>query len=82
MTDHLPQPKRRSLFMRFALRVTFLLVVYVLSIGPMYWKWEEAMMTGDNEALLVFYMPLMVASEICEPFRNAINSYIDFWVYS
>jgi hypothetical protein len=79
-----PRPKSRfkKLLTRLATRVFILLVIYVLSIGPMYWKWEDAMMTGDNDSLLIFYMPLMVASELSETFRTLINGYIELWVYA
>ncbi|QDU43624.1 hypothetical protein Mal52_21000 [Symmachiella dynata] len=79
-----PRPKSRfkKLLVRLATRVLILLVAYVLSIGPMYWKWEDAMMTGDNDTLLIFYMPLMVASELSETFRTLINGYIELWVYA
>jgi len=65
-----------------ALRITVLLVLYVLSIGPMFKTWEEARMTGDNDAVITFYLPLMVACEESETIRSAVNSYIDLWTFS
>ncbi len=79
---------RRTQFpwLRYLLRTCVVfclcLLLYVLSIGPMYWKWEEARLTGDNDALIVFYLPLMTAAEISPKFRSAINTYIDMWAYS
>lgn len=72
----------RKLLFRFAAIILILTLAYVLSIGPMYWQWEEAMMTGDNDKLLWFYLPLMVASEYCPPFRHVLNDYIELWAYS
>jgi len=59
-----------------------LMLLYVLSIGPMYWHWEVAMMMGDNDSLLIFYLPLMLAAEYIPPFRYLINYYIDFWAFA
>ncbi len=79
-----PQPKSRwrKFFVRLTTRMVILLVLYVLSIGPMYWKWEQAKLSRENDGLLMFYMPLMLAAEYSPPFRTAINRYIDYWAYS
>mgnify|MGYP006969436393 CR=1 FL=1 len=80
-----PQPKPfrfRRWLMRVGIRVMILLLIYVLSIGPMYWQWVEAMMTGENEALLVFYLPLMLAAEKIPPFRDVLHKYVDLWVFA
>lgn len=59
-----------------------ILVAYVLSIGPMFGKWEQARATGDDTGIIVFYLPLMVACEESPTFRSALNAYIDMWTFA
>ena len=77
-----PRSKLRSLLLRTVRRMLLVLVLYVLSIGPMFGKWEQARATGDDEIVIALYLPMMVACDISPPFRRAINAYIDLWTFA
>ena len=65
--------------MRFALQTAILLVLYVLSIGPMFWYWFEAIHGDGSKYIAAFYTPLLYACEI-DPIRDFVNWYIDLWI--
>lgn len=58
----------------------FYFLIYALSIGPLYWYWWEAAFAGGSDWVFVFYGPLAVLSEYCPPFREVINTYINWWI--
>ena len=92
MDEPSPTPSRRHILLQLLLRATvylFLtLTMYVLSIGPMYWRWYEsyAMHHSHEEALAyadrvsLFYLPLLEACNRSEHISAYVNWYIDFWV--
>ncbi len=71
MDESSPKSNRRHTVLQLLLRVPVYLFItltmYVLSIGPMYWRWYEsyAMHNSDSEALAyadrvsLFYLPLL-----------------------
>jgi len=60
-------------------RVSLFFVVYVLSIGPMFWHWYEAQNMGGWPILRVFYAPLQLACYF--PFvEKWLNRYISLWI--
>jgi hypothetical protein len=61
-------------------RVVILMVLYVLSIGPMYWQWVDSMHVQGHPAVARFYYPLLLACEIIPVFGKVVNWYLDFWV--
>ncbi|NQV27294.1 MAG: hypothetical protein HQ518_23350 [Rhodopirellula sp.] len=69
----LHQPWSRSV------RITIGLIVYVYSIGPMFWYWYEAENLGGNSLVRVVYMPLRLLCAI-PPFENWLNNYIKWWI--
>lgn len=68
--------RQRSL--RIGIRFLVFCVLYVLSIGPMYWYWYEARFIGGNYWIAALYEPLLQACRI-EPVGDLVNWYIDLW---
>lgn len=55
------------------------LVLYILSIGPMFWMWYEAENIGTTPFLRVLYAPLRTLCYF-EPLENWMNDYINWWI--
>ena len=77
-----PRPPRtwRAWWLRMARWHAFLLLVYVLSIGPLFWWWFEAVHVGGSQWLVLFYLPLALASDLIPPFGALLNWYINLWI--
>lgn len=81
----IPQPLsiwlkvRRFLWRRLLMTVVFLLL-YVLSIGPMWWVWYSGMYveTETNYWVIAIYEPLRQACRIGWV-NSAVTSYIEWW---
>lgn len=76
------------LLIRLPVYLAVVLLLYVLSIGPMYWTWyesyamyesHEVAMANSNEITLL-YLPLAVLCDHCQPVEEYVNWYLDFWV--
>ena len=65
---------RRAIIRRVKI-FTVLFVLYVLSIGPMFWTWYESKYLNANPWVALFYEPLLFLTAI--PF---INAYINWWI--
>ncbi len=65
---------------RSLLKLTIILVLYVLSIGPMFWYWYEAMYVGGSIFVLAFYQPLLFACQKNKFVHAFVNDYIDLWI--
>jgi hypothetical protein len=98
MDDSPPQPTDPSpasrwpaiglLLLRVPIYLFLITVMYVLSIGPMYWYWyesyamhdshEEALVYADNVSL--FYLPLAEACDRNRHVSDYVNWYLDFWI--
>lgn len=61
-------------------RVLVATVVYVLSIGPMFWHWHEATFLHGEPFVAKLYYPLLIACTICPPFGDWVNWYINLWI--
>ena len=70
----------RRWIIRGVLKLTLFVLLYVLSIGPMFWYWYEAMYIGGSSFILAFYQPLLVACEKNEFIHDVVNGYIDLWI--
>ncbi len=66
--------------MRIAVQLMAFAVVYVLSIGPLFWQWYAAWNANGSYFFAAFYEPLRVACEKSETVRNAVNWYINLWI--
>ena len=60
-------------------RVLVFLVLYVYSIGPMFWLWYEAENMGGSPLLRAFYSPLQMLCGTSQHFEEFLNRYIDWW---
>ena len=62
-----------------------LLVVYVLSVGPVAgwiaWRQRSEADLSDEriESLESFYLPLIFIYDHCPPIRNPLEWYVDLW---
>ena len=56
-----------------------LLPFYVLSVGPLYWEWYDGAHCGGSQTLVLFYLPLSYACELCEPVNDWVDWYIGVW---
>ena len=54
-------------------------LLYVLSVGPLYWEIYAAYVLNQSPFLQWFYLPLVKASEI-DYVSNFLNWYISFWL--
>jgi len=77
-TDSQPASPRRRV--PIWLRVVFFLVMYVYSIGPMFWMWYEAENLSGSPTLRAFYAPLKLLCRSSGAFENFLNRYISWWI--
>ncbi len=61
------------------MHLTVTLVLYVLSIGPLFWEWHSAKHSGGYSMLAGVYWPLEEACEVSPTIRRAVNWYIEMW---
>ncbi|MBD3676609.1 MAG: hypothetical protein HUJ26_24115 [Planctomycetaceae bacterium] len=61
-------------------RVLILMMIYVLSIGPMYWQWVDSMYLQGPPAVARFYYPLLVLCDLIPPLGKLVNWYLSFWI--
>lgn len=62
-------------------QLLILFALYVLSIGPMYWRWFSAKYVNGPALLAAFYEPLWILAGWCPPLGAWINWYVRFWVF-
>ena len=55
------------------------IILYVLSIGPMFWYWYEAENLGGNPLVRVAYAPLRLLCAIPQV-ETWLNNYINWWI--
>lgn len=70
---------RRFLWRRLLMTFVFLLL-YVLSIGPMWWVWYSGMYvdTEENYWVIAIYEPLRQTCRI-QWMNSIVTSYIEWW---
>lgn len=72
-----------SLAVQFAVRVytrvVVILVIYVLSIGPMYWSWYESRYLNGDPFLAKLYYPLEVICHKLPWLGSWVDWYVDQW---
>lgn len=90
MGDH-PQPEATGMTaertnrpagryrIRIRTQVAIVIVLYVLSIGPMFWQWYEAENFGASPLIRIIYAPLRLACAI-PLVENCVNRYINWWI--
>lgn len=55
-------------------------VVYVLSVGPLYWTWFNAKFNTGSAWFAVVYEPLYQMCAICPPLGRVVDAYIGLWL--
>lgn len=68
-----------SRLVRLLYAIPYLLILYVLSVGPMYWKICEAYHLEGSRLVYVLYYPLVRAAEI-NYISNFLDCYIELWI--
>lgn len=53
--------------------------LYVLSIGPFYQSWRNAVDLGERPVLQALYMPLAGLCEKSETVNTVVDWYVSFW---
>jgi len=63
-----------------AVQLLIFSVLYILSIGPMFWQWYGGRNLESNSLVAAFYEPLYRIAGWCEPFGEFMNWYVDLWI--
>ena len=75
-----PSPLMRRLSSLALYGPPYLLLAYILSVGPMYWKIHEAYQISETKGFVYrFYYPIVLANEI-EYVSNFFDWYLEFWI--
>jgi len=69
---------RRRVVRRLTIAL-ILLMLYVFSIGPMFWYWYEARYLDGPVWVALLYEPLRLATRL-KFFEDFINEYINWWI--
>ena len=56
-----------------------ILVLYFLSVGPVIWLTNRGYIDGDSPFVIVAYFPIIWLENHCEPFRQFLTAYADFF---
>jgi hypothetical protein len=83
MSDDGPKQEKQTTSRRripIPVRVMVFLVLYVYSIGPMFWLWYEAENMGGSPLLRAFYTPLKLLCRGSTRFEVFLNEYIGWWI--
>jgi len=75
-----PQKRRRRYLISYLIQITVFLTLYVLSIGPLFWKWFASFHSMSSPFYAAFYMPLLMACDYCPPLADFVNWYINLWI--
>lgn len=60
-------------------RMTLLFLLYVLSIGPMYWRWYSSKFVNGSPYVAAFYEPLWRLTQRFDWFGEWVDFYIRLW---
>ncbi len=55
------------------------LVLYVLSMGPVGWVWRHGYLHISAATLQTIYFPLLWLVKNCQPVSNILNWYFSLW---
>jgi hypothetical protein len=75
-----PERKKARWVIRIEI-VAVALLLYVLSIGPVYWiGWKAPVSYPTRQAIdAAVYGPLWWAAGHCQPFERLLQQYVAFW---
>lgn len=63
----------------FGQRMTVLFGLYVLSIGPMYWRWYSSEFVNGSPYVRAFYRPLWLLARRFPWFGEWLDFYVQMW---
>jgi len=55
-------------------------IIYVFSIGPMYWSWYRGVYCEGPQIAVRIYSPLYHLAGWCPPFGEWLNWYVQLWI--
>lgn len=65
---------------QFTLRLIALFVLYVASIGPMYWTWYESIYLSGPKWVARLYSPLQLLCNVVPVLGRFVDWYIGLWI--
>ena len=65
---------------RYLSTLPWVLLIYLFSIGPVFWYWHSSFYMGGNAFLTKLYYPLLMLCEI-DFIGEVVNNYIGLWIY-
>ncbi|KAA0131965.1 MULTISPECIES: hypothetical protein [Gimesia] len=77
---NLPQRSRRRYIISYLIQLAIFLTIYILSIGPLFWQWFASYHSMSSPFFAAFYMPLLLACDLCPPLADGVNWYINLWI--
>ncbi|WP_417390002.1 hypothetical protein [Gimesia sp.] len=85
LSDHPQQPAQKAWSWRryiitSTIQITVLLLLYVLSIGPLFWQWYSSFNSMSSPFFAAFYTPLLLACDLFPPLSDGVNWYINLWI--
>jgi len=91
MSDSNSKPKKLSRWTRirnsaleFLKRLCVYLLIYlfasIISIGPMFWVWYEAVYVNGSVLVAKFYAPLVWLCDHIPWLSELVNRYINWWI--
>ena len=70
----------RSRFWSITLQLVVFWVVYILSIGPLYWQWYMGKHVNGPTLIAALYEPLYQLCGLIPPLGWFVNWYVHFWI--
>ena len=71
----------RDLLFKVYCRSLIILILYVLSTGPMYWMVYEAFRANGSVFLAKLYLPIVFACQYSDAICGWFDWYVGLWVY-
>jgi hypothetical protein len=73
-------PQQRSRFWAVLIQILITWVIYVLSIGPLYWQWYAGKYVNGPSVIAAFYEPLWRLCGVFPPLGRFVNWYVSLWI--
>ena len=78
------QPEKRRSSISIALNVTAILLLYVLSTGPVFRIYTMTGLAYDHPVavtLMSFYYPVLLLCESSDAINSVVSWYLDLWFF-
>jgi hypothetical protein len=70
----------RQLVGRILIYLAVYLGISILTIGPCFWYWFEAMYVNGPRWIVKFYAPLLWLCDRFSPLSWLVNTYVNWWI--